>query len=131
MKLKNCPECGKLYLENATGMCMDCYKIEEMNESKIASYVRDHPNSTISKIHEATGVKESTILRMIHDGRFIDISAIFYPCQSCGEPIAEGRLCQKCKHTLQAQIETAEKKHPEPKGPGMYTNYYKNIKDHR
>lgn len=129
MKLKNCPVCGKLYIESPIGMCPSCYGLEQSDEAAVASYVRDHPNSLISEIHQATNVKESTILRMIREGRFIEFGTIFYPCEKCGALIAQDRLCLKCKDRLTAQIEQLNKKGaqtPPTKGIGLYTNYYKN-----
>lgn len=108
MNLGNCPECGKLYVKTAVGMCLDCYKLEEENEKIVAEYVRDHPRSSVEAIHKATGVKEKTIFRMIKNGRFMDISEISYPCESCGSPIYEGRLCDKCNANFLNQVKESE-----------------------
>lgn len=129
MKLKNCPECGKLYLESIAGMCPDCALLEQIHEKKIADYAREHPNSSIAAIHTATGVKESTILRMIREGRFLSLVSISYPCESCGAPIAKGRVCEKCRKKLLLQLEKIneqDKQEKKTKGVGLYTEYYKN-----
>ncbi|WP_199884008.1 hypothetical protein [Anaerosinus massiliensis] len=128
MNLGNCPECGKLYVKTAVGMCLDCYKLEEENEKIVAEYVRDHPRSSVEAIHKATGVKEKTIFRMIKNGRFMDISEISYPCESCGSPIYEGRLCDKCNANFLNQVKESEsarftkaKEEEERRRGGMYT----------
>lgn len=111
MQIGNCPECGKLYQKNATGMCPNCYKKEEEYEQIVAEYVRDHQKCSVSEIHEATGVKEKTIIRMIKNGRFFNENTmISYPCQQCGAPIYEGRICQKCNESFLKQVKDAEEK---------------------
>lgn len=135
MNLGNCPECGKLYVKTAVGMCVDCYREEEKNEMKVAEYVRDHPRSSIDKIHENTGVKEKTIFRMIKNGRFMGEAQISYPCESCGAPTTDGRLCVKCNEGFTKQVKEVEakmaderrtqperiKKPETQRGGGMYT----------
>lgn len=133
MKLKNCPECGKLYIESTAGMCPDCARLEQINEKKIADYAREHPDSSIADIHEATGVKESTILRMIREGRFLSLASISYPCESCGAPIAKGRVCEKCRKNFLLQlkkINEQDKQAKKTKGIGLCTEYYKNKSHH-
>lgn len=136
MNIGNCPECGKLYVKTAAGMCPDCYRLEEEKQAVVAEYVRDHPKSSVEEIHEATGVKEKTIFRMIKSGRFVD-SLISYPCEMCGQPISEGRFCLKCNQNLIQQVKEAEAKRVEKEktlaktienkqdkqvqGKGMYT----------
>lgn len=118
MNIGNCPECGKLYVKTAFDMCADCYREEEKNEVKVAEYVRDHPRSSIEKIHEATGVKEKTIFRMIKSGRFVDVGQIAYPCQSCNSPIFQGRICDSCNSKLIKQVKESEEKRAEMKTVG-------------
>ncbi|WP_196595400.1 flagellar protein [Pectinatus frisingensis] len=103
-KMKNCPECGRLFIDTGAGMCSDCVAEEEKKELVVSSYLRDNPGSTIKQIYEATGIKEKTIMRMIRAGRFIGKGSITYPCERCGELISEGRYCAKCTQELQNDI---------------------------
>lgn len=105
-------------MKTALGMCPDCYREEEKQELKVAEYVRDHPKSSIDKIHEATGVKEKTIFRMIKNGRFIDAAQVSYPCQNCGSPIFQGRLCNNCNSNFLKQVKESEAKRKEQKTVG-------------
>ncbi len=109
MSLKNCPDCGKLFVDNASGMCPDCYRLEEEAEYKIGEYLRKHDKVSIQEIHEATGVKEKTILRMIKRGRIVT-GSVSYACDSCGAPIYEGRLCSECSHSFTAQVKQSYEK---------------------
>lgn len=100
-KLKNCPECGKIYMEVGQGMCRDCYVKEEEQEQIVYSYVRDHDKCGIKEIVEETGVKERVVLRMLKAGRFVACGLeITYPCQGCGAPITTGKMCPKCSQDL-------------------------------
>ncbi len=128
-KMKNCSECGKIYVDNGSGMgmCHACYLKEEEYEQVVASFVRDHPGTSVQEIHAETGVKEKIIYRMIRSGRFVSNTEIFYPCESCGAPISRGRLCDKCSTNILKQVAENEKNKPsvqDHKGDsrGMYTN---------
>lgn len=96
MGLKNCSECGKIYLENPSKLCPECYGQEEVHEHKIGEYLREHGKSSIEAIHKGTGVKEKTIVRMLKSGRLFTEGMIGYPCGMCGVVIYEGRLCGAC-----------------------------------
>lgn len=100
-KLKNCSECGKLYMEVGQGMCHDCIIKEQEAEQIVYSFVRDHDKCSIKDIVEGTGVKEKVIFRMLKAGRFIASGMeITYPCQGCGAPITTGKLCLKCSKDI-------------------------------
>ena len=126
--LKNCPSCGKLYVDTGTRMCRDCYEKMLDQENEILSYVRDHPKSKIKEICDATGAKERLVMRMIRDGRFIQSGVeISYPCESCGTAITRGRFCEACGKKLEADVKKQQQKFvavAKPKqgnGKGMYT----------
>ena len=100
-KLKNCSECGKLYMEIGQGMCPDCIVREQEAEQIVYSFVRDHDKCSIKDIVEGTGVKEKVVFRMLKAGRFIASGLeISYPCQGCGAPITTGKLCSKCSKDI-------------------------------
>lgn len=104
MGLANCKECGKIYMQTAAGLCPDCYRVEEAKEQKVAHYLQDHGQSSVSEVHEATGVSETTILKMIKKGRIIGNTALSYSCEKCGKQIMEGRVCQECGNKLRGLI---------------------------
>jgi transposase-like protein len=110
MNLKNCIECGRLYVENPSGLCPECYDKEEKEEIIITEYMRKVGKASMQQIHEETGVNERTIMRMMKKGRFIGKFDISYPCEICGAPITEGRLCLDCsKNILDQATGEAEK----------------------
>ena len=61
MGLANCKECGKLFVQNPAGVCPDCYRLIEEQETKVAAYLRDNQRASITEVHEATGVSEKVI----------------------------------------------------------------------
>jgi uncharacterized Zn finger protein (UPF0148 family) len=128
MGIKNCPECGKLFMENPSGLCPACYAAEEVYEHKIGEYLREFGKASIEQIHEATGVKEKIILRMLKSGRLLvdGLNMISYPCDMCGAPIYEGRLCSKCSSSFTKQVHEVyhsnEYTADSQRGVRMYTN---------
>ena len=111
-KLKNCPECGKLFMDTGVRICRDCMDREEEMMLKISSFVRDNPHSTIKEIVEGVeGAKERLIRRMIKEGRFVqDGMDVSYPCEKCGKLINNGRFCPKCDEALKKEVIKAQKK---------------------
>ncbi|MBQ7515028.1 MAG: flagellar protein [Schwartzia sp.] len=110
-KLKNCPECGRIYVDTGVGLCRDCFEKEEDTMQEIASYVRDNPNSKVKDIVDALGVKERLVMRMIRDGWFVTEGAsLEYPCERCGTAITSGRFCDKCNAELQKEMERSKEK---------------------
>lgn len=133
MNLKNCSQCGKLYVENSRHLCPDCMILEEEDEHKIVEYLRDVVDrASIDEIHEATGVPIKVINRMIKQGRIItnNMVTITYPCEGCGTPITEGQYCPNCRQertrTLQDLKESIQKgpeSEPRHKSIRMYTQH--------
>ena len=117
MGLANCKECGKLFVQNPSGICPDCYRIEEENEELVAKYLRGNRNATISDVHEATGVAEKTILKMIRKGRITGDIQVEYPCETCGRPILEGRVCAECGRRVLEQVKPDPRLSPKPPEP--------------
>lgn len=131
MGLSNCPECGKLYIENPARLCPECYEKEEKDADLVADFLREHPRSHINDVHEATGVKHKVILRMLKKGRVTGDISVAYPCESCGKSITEGRLCSECSRNILNQLKSGELKKPEmqkkeevKKNSGMFTTKF-------
>lgn len=131
MALANCKECGKLYLQNAAGLCPDCFRQEEEDQEKVAHYLRDHKRASITEVHEATKVPEKTILKMIKKGRITggDI-LVSYSCETCGKAITEGRVCTECGRKVLDQLKAEPKPAappapPKPAGGGLHTSFNK------
>ena len=109
-KLKNCPRCGALFMDMGQKMCPECIRAEQEMEDKAADYVREHPDAHVKEIAKETGVKESIIMRMVRQGRFMSSSGvkISYPCEHCGKPIYNGRLCDACNRALITEVKVQQ-----------------------
>ena len=114
MGLANCKECGKLFMQNPAGVCPDCYRLEQDQEELVAKYLRDHRKASITEVNEATGVPEKIILKMVKKGRITGDISLDYPCESCGKPIQEGRVCRECSQNVLSQVKPEAKPAPAP-----------------
>lgn len=126
MNLINCSECGNLCVENPSRLCPACIRLEEEAEDKVAGFLRGTRTASLEEIHKATGVKHKVILRMLKHGRIFSDAIISYPCETCGAPITEGRVCDRCSKNIVGQLKPEEwkpTKQPESyrKDERMYT----------
>ncbi|MBR1552725.1 MAG: flagellar protein [Schwartzia sp.] len=104
--LKNCPECGKVFLENGGGYCPACMKQREAQKTEIISFLRDHPASSVDEICETLGVKKSLVIYMLQPGRLDGIDAhVEYPCAACGTMIVSGRYCRPCSVKMTEELD--------------------------
>jgi ribosomal protein L32 len=133
MGLANCKECGKLFVQNPAGICPDCYRLLEEQEGKVAAYLRDNQRASIGEVHEATGIPEKVILKMIKKGRIVGNITLEYPCETCGKPITAGRVCTECGRRVLDQIKADQRSAAKPAEPpaspkfggGLHTTFIK------
>ena len=106
MRVKNCPECGKMFAENAFGMCEKCKSNEESGFAKIKEYVDEHPNCTVNDLCDATGVKLQKIMAYIKEGRLLATPGMAndVTCRACGGPRLKGNFCEPCSIKLNKEI---------------------------
>jgi len=130
LQLKNCSWCGKVFAHAGDNVCPACRKQEDEDFDRVYDYLKKERAATIDEVHEETGVEKSRIIKFIRQGRFIAEDGkrfdIFVECENCGDPIREGRYCDKCAKTLQQEIEAQTgKEQPrsvrKKKGGRMYT----------
>ena len=105
-RLKNCPECGKVFLDNGGGYCPACMKQREEQKAAITSFLRDHPEADMDEICRTLGVKKSLVIYMLQPGRLDGLEVrVNYPCASCGTMIQSGRYCRACGKQLADELE--------------------------
>jgi flagellar operon protein (TIGR03826 family) len=107
-ELANCPRCGDLFVKDRKPVCDKCFKEEEAAFEKVYKFVKDSSNrmATREDISKETGVKEDWIVNFIRTGR-LRITAfpnLGYPCETCGDTIRRGRLCEKCSKQFKKNI---------------------------
>ncbi|KJS19045.1 MAG: hypothetical protein VR72_20075 [Clostridiaceae bacterium BRH_c20a] len=116
MDLRNCPDCGKVFVYNTVNMCPDCRKEEEQEFIKVKEYLYKNPKIGAYDLSEATEVDEGKIVRWVREGRIQGKSfpGIVIPCDRCGKPIPEGRYCGSCSNELARGFSNATKQAEEP-----------------
>ena len=104
-KIKNCPQCGRIYAETGNGLCRDCYDKLVKIEQEVLIYVREHPKCSAEEIIENTKATMAIIRRMVREGHFENSNIVVtYPCSRCGAPIFEGQYCMNCIEKMQKNI---------------------------
>jgi flagellar operon protein (TIGR03826 family) len=129
MNLENCPNCGRLFVKNAfRDICESCYREEEEAFEKVYHFLRKRENrmATMAQIIDATGVKESLLIKFIKSGRLqlAQFPNLGYPCDRCGTLIREGRLCVNCSKDLNKQLEVLQKEEEMKKHLHVEKVYY-------
>lgn len=107
MGLANCKECGGLFVQVSRDICDRCFKEQEAILQKVQQYIKEHPNLSVGKLAEATGVDEALVLKFIRENRLVLSSSsveTLLNCESCGTPIVSGRLCAMCRAQLGAGL---------------------------
>ncbi|WP_127568957.1 TIGR03826 family flagellar region protein [Paenibacillus xylaniclasticus] len=106
MNLDNCPRCGRLYLKNPQEICPVCIKETDHMYELCAQYLRENRGATIYEVSEATEVSIPQITKFIREGRIslMDAPNLGYPCETCGQMIREGNICDSCRTRLQKDI---------------------------
>ncbi|HHX23594.1 MAG: TIGR03826 family flagellar region protein [Tepidanaerobacteraceae bacterium] len=111
MKLKNCPQCGKLFIYSLHNLCPDCIAKDEDNYNLVRDYLYDNPNASVDEISEKTGVPSKNILEYLKEGRLIlkkNNINILLSCERCNEPILSGRFCEKCAGKLKNSLSSSK-----------------------
>jgi len=108
-ELRNCPNCGKVFVKINRNLCPDCIQQEERDFEEVRKYLKDYPGASVSEIAEVTGIEENKILKWIREGR-LDASyhgtGSAVTCKRCGVSIPLGNLCTKCARELASQIKS-------------------------
>ncbi|WP_440894772.1 TIGR03826 family flagellar region protein [Amphibacillus sp. Q70] len=111
-ELDNCMNCGKLYVRVTRPICQDCHKEEEKKFQIVYDFMKKRVNreATIPEIVDGTGVEEDLIIKFVKENRLRanQFPNLNYPCERCGNPITEGRLCQACSKDLTKDLEIEE-----------------------
>lgn len=98
MEVKNCVECGKLFLDPRSRVCLDCVRRHEREFEQIYSYVRDNPGCSVDDVVRNTQVARKRVLQFVREGRLHgDLGKRGRACAGCGAPIAAGNYCPRCR----------------------------------
>lgn len=115
MNVRNCRKCGKLfnYVVGAP-VCPACKDALEKKFQEVKKYVQDNRGVTIHDVVENCEVDSQQVRQWVREERleFSGEGVTGITCEKCGEAIATGRFCQKCKNEMAANLNTALPKKP-------------------
>ena len=101
MEVRNCPQCGKIYVYTGQRLCPNCFEEEETLFQQVDKYLREHPGANLEAVAEGTNIAKETILDFIRRGRLVALKAEgLLRCEICGQPIDQGRICKDCARKL-------------------------------
>ena len=112
MKLRNCPQCGKLFVYNHRSLCPECLKKDEEGFDKVRDFIHNNPQASLEDVSKATEVSTKNILEYLKEGRLMlrnNNVNILLNCELCGEPILSGRICEKCGGKFKSELTSREK----------------------
>lgn len=105
MELKNCIDCGKVFIHPSRDLCPSCYEVEEVDFKKVREYLWNKRSSSVEDVHEMTGVPVKRIVKFIRERRLTGMGVdLTMPCEGCGTPIFEGRFCADCRDRIMVNL---------------------------
>lgn len=110
-ELRNCPQCGKVFMYMVRNLCPACIDLEEKQYEEVCAYLRKNTGAQVDQIVEDTGVDETKVLRWMREGRLVSTDSSGRPvlvCQRCGRQVEKGNLCPKCIQFLAQEINAAK-----------------------
>lgn len=107
MNLANCSRCNKVFAQvsKERTLCPACVKEEEDNFLKVFHHMTSRPSATAQEIAQATGVDLMEIYRYVRENRLRLVKTdTGLRCESCGSPISQGKICDKCRLQLSQEF---------------------------
>ncbi len=112
MSIRNCPECGRLYLDTGSDLCPECVREEDRQFDLVKEYLEEHPNAVVDEVSEMTGVAKERIVKFLRVGRLTQgsVQGFVLRCEVCGAVIETGRLCRRCMSGFEDAASPASRK---------------------
>ena len=117
MGVRNCSRCGKIF-NYVVGqpICESCRKELEQEFQKVKDYIKENPGQGVKEVAEACEVPENQIKQWVREERLeFSKGSGALNCEQCGEPIATGRFCEKCKASMANNLNASVKPNIEAK----------------
>ncbi len=108
MNLKNCRQCGKVYLDSGSLLCPACVSKMEEQYLRVRDYLFKNPKESIDIVSKETDVEAKIILQMIREGR-LEMKAGQHglTCRACSSPVDSGQYCTKCLGNISRNLKQA------------------------
>jgi hypothetical protein len=102
MDLAKCLRCGNFFTRLKLPVCHACESQEDQEILAVQSFMRDHPEATLSDASDDLQIYLEDIERWISEKRLTVIwkDANSIRCFVCGAPIVTGRICNVCNEKL-------------------------------
>ena len=100
MNVKNCRRCKRLFNYIAgQQICPACKEELEQIFQKVKEFVREHADASVRNVAKEFQISEEQVHQWIKEERLIfsEPSIAGIRCEICGEPIATGKYCEKCR----------------------------------
>lgn len=131
--LKNCRECNRVFAHPSRDLCEDCYERLQKEFTAVREYLQKNPGASVAEVAKETEVDLDKIYEFIREGRLNVVPHdVQFHCEVCGEIIATGRVCAKCR----SEFRKGSYIPPEPKetgnsSAGTRIHFLDQIKDRR
>jgi len=104
--LGNCSRCGRVFasIQGSRDICPVCVKEEEENYRKVFQFLSARPSATAQEISAETGIDLKDIYRFVRENRLRLVRTEGFTCEGCGAPISQGKICERCRQKLSADI---------------------------
>jgi len=123
MDIRNCPKCKQVFTYFNSPLCPKCLKEEEEIYETVRTFIKDHPNSTMLEVVEATGVSAKKILKYLKEGR-LEVSKGMegeLECELCGKSIPKGKFCDTCAIQISQDMSVLFSQKKKYTGPRIHT----------
>ena len=86
-------------------ICPACIREEEDNYRKVFHFLSTRPSATAQEIAQETEIDIKEIYRYVRENRLrlVKTDTGLY-CESCGVPLSQGKICDKCRQKLSEEI---------------------------
>ena len=95
--LRNCRECGRLFVFAGRSVCVECVAKEEEQYKLVRRYVRDNPGASVFEVSRQTGVIEEKILRFLRMAPGIKGLAESFSNVNVWDQVVFGEYCLNCR----------------------------------
>jgi flagellar operon protein (TIGR03826 family) len=110
LNVANCPQCGRVFVKGIQEVCPNCIKEIERQFDSCSKYLRENRATSLNDLSEATEVPIRQITKFIREGRISikNFPNMTYPCESCGNAIREGQICDSCRSKLSKDMNNSQ-----------------------
>lgn len=125
MEVRNCRGCGRLFnYLHGQQLCPGCMAELEEKFQSVKEYLRKNPKAPLNKIAEENEVSVKQIKQWVREERltFTEESQITLECEGCGGKVLTGRFCDRCRTSLQNELNGAIKRPTATLSPKKHTS---------